>query len=210
MEINLDESAMPQTLRLPLFAAAQIGTAQNAVDDRFLIFVGLNEDMAQQLKTLSLDASDTELDKNTSDRKRFGEGSYENWYSKNRVPFALVHEGDGKLAALMWYGPKQLGKKSLKHLSEKEMHEEDVLGPPGDEWHTVSFRSYPPFRGKGIMKDFAKTTMDLYLRYFPNVRLWAGTERTNAASMALSSKLGFTLDESASDSDWVAMVQAKR
>jgi len=206
MKVDIQESKLPAMVPVPLYNAIQIGSAQNDAGDTFRIFLGLDESIVAQLKKLSLDPADLELDNNTSDRKRFGEGSYEEWYAKSRVPFVLVREGDDKLAALMWYGPKQLGQKSMKHLS-KPMREEDVPGPSGDEWHTVSFRSYPPFRGKGVMKDFAKATMDVYLHYFPNVRLWTGTDRSNAASMALSTKLGFTLDESSSDADWVAMVK---
>jgi len=203
MHVNIQEDALPATVPTPLFSAVAIADARNDAGDAFEIFLGLNENMIAQLKERSLDKSDIDLDQNTSDRKRFGEGSYEAWYSKGRVPFTLIHHGDNKLAAIVWFGPKPLGKKSMKHLSEKE----SVPDADAGDWHTVSFRSYPPFRGKGVMKDFARTTLEIYMRYFPQAKLWTGADRKNTGSMALSAKLGFTIDESVSDADWVAMVR---
>src|SRR5688572_10691414 len=111
----------------PLYACQQIGTLESKDGTSFAMLRGLNQDLAQQLKERSLDASDAELEENTSDRKRFGEGAYEEWYAKGRFPFALVSP-EGKLAALIWYGPDRI--------------------PTGDEgeWTTLAFRSYPPYR----------------------------------------------------------------
>jgi len=209
MEIELDEGEMPAMVPVPLYESHRIGKAKNSAGDSFGIYLGLDEKLTQQLRSLSLDERDVELDTNTSDRKRFGQGSYEEWYSKGRVPFALIHEGDGKLAALVFYGPKPLGRKSMKHLSPEDLLEEKIAAtaPSAGGWHTIAFRSYPPFRGKGVMKDFARTSMEIYLRYFPDAHLWTGTQRENAASMALSEKLGFKVEDSMSEADWVTMVR---
>ncbi|MBI5470685.1 GNAT family N-acetyltransferase [Candidatus Kaiserbacteria bacterium] len=204
MEIHTDKVAFPAQVPTPLYEAKLIGTAENK-GEQFDIFLGLDKSMVEKLKKLSLDPNDPELDANTSDRKRFGEGSYEEWYAKKRVPFALVHKTTGQLAALTWFGPKPLGRKSLKYLSKEDQEKESAQTE--DTWHLISYRSYPPFRGTGIMKDFLRTTMETYLHYFPNARLWAGSSRSNPASIALSERLGLTIDESASDPEWVAMVK---
>ena len=202
VQANLDLlPAMP----IPLYATTRIGTVTSDNGDTFALVVGLDENIVHQLKERSL-ADDPELIQNTSDRKRYGEGSYEMWYAKGRIPFALIHGGDGALAALVTYGPKPLGRKSLKHLSAKELESENVVAQ--GEWHTIAFRSYPPYRGIGIMKGFTKATMDMYVRYFPAAKLWLGIERKNIASVGLATKLGFTINESISDPAWVTMVKA--
>jgi RimJ/RimL family protein N-acetyltransferase len=203
MEITLD-GQMPKSVPIPLYQTALIGTAENR-GESFDIYLGLSEKMAAQIKTFSLDLSDTDLQENTSDYARFGEGSYEEWYSKSRVPFALVHRSTGALAALVWYGPKPLGRKSLKHLSADELKNETTV--ESGDWHTNVLRSYLPFRGTGIMKGFFKATLDTYMHYFPNAKIWAGVNRNNPASIALHEKLGFKIDESISDDHWVAMIR---
>ncbi|MDP4114320.1 MAG: hypothetical protein Q8924_19655, partial [Bacillota bacterium] len=114
--IPLQELRLP----IPLYATFHIGNAIGRDGDGFMVFSGLDKNLVSQLKKYSLDEGDKELQENTSDKKRFGEGSYEEWYAKNRVPFALVNAKTGTLAALAWFGPSPLGQKSLKYLSEKE------------------------------------------------------------------------------------------
>jgi RimJ/RimL family protein N-acetyltransferase len=167
-------------------------------DEKFIIVAGLDEAHVQELKEKSLDESDEEIQKNTSDRQRFGLGSYEEWYGKGRVPFALVHEGTRTLAALAWFGPKQLGRKSLKHLSAEERAQDERTLESGD-WHTIVYRSYAPFRGKGLMKAFTQFTMDSYKKIHPKAKLWAGVHAENPASLGLAQALGFVIDEERSD-----------
>lgn len=201
MEITLLPN-LPENLYLKLFDSVKIGTAEQG-DQIFDIYLGLSENVVAELRQNSLNTSDTDLRKNTSDYERFGEGSYEEWYSKKRVPFALIHAESGTLAALVWFGPKSLGQKSLKHLSTQEAtHERD-----SGMWHTIAFRSYPPFRGTGIMKDFVRSVTDVYLHYLPDARLWTSNNRANAASVKLSEKLGYKIDESLSDEETVTMVR---
>ena len=205
MEILIDPARLPQAVPLGLFEAIQIGSAENN-GQSFDVYLGVNEDMATRLQALSSDTNDIALQENTSDLQRFGEGDYSQWYSKGRVPFTLIYRETGSLAALVWFGPKPLGRKSLKHLSAAERLEENTI--ESGDWHTVVFRSYPPFRGTGIMKGFAQAATEVYLNYFPNAKLWAGINRKNPSSMALASKLGYTIDEMVSDPHWVAMVRA--
>ena len=135
--------------------------------ERFSIFLGLNKNMVAQLKKLSLDESDLELQKNTGDRKRFGEGNYEDWYKKSRTPFALIEQGTDTLAALVWFGPR-----------------------PPTAGHTIAWRSYRPFRGRGLMKDFTKYVRDIYKERFPDVQLWAEIKEGNRGSEELATYLG--------------------
>lgn len=185
--------------------SVRIGEMTGKTGEVFDLVVGLDEKLVAQLKEHSLDMSDTDLQENTSDHARFGEGSYEKWYAKDRVPFALVHKESGMLAALIWFGPKPLGRKSLKHLSDAEKAQDESAMDAGD-WHTIVFRAYNPYRGQGLMKPFALKSMEIYKHYFPTARIWAGINAKNAASIALSEKIGLHKGESVSDENWVAMV----
>lgn len=204
MEIAIEPSKLPQTVPLRLFEKIFIGSAENN-GESFDVYMGLDEDLATQLREFSLDLLDTALQENTSDFARFGEEGYEKWYSKGRVPFALVHRESGAMAALVWFGPKPLGRKSFKHLSQTERESENLVS--SDEWHTIVFRSYPPFRGTGIMRKFVEATTTVYENYFPGAKIWAGISRTNPASLALAEKLNYHEDTEHSDSRWVAMIR---
>lgn len=191
---------------LPLYNSVRIGEATGKDGVRFFIYAGLSKALASELKTLSLDLNDAALQDNTSDRERFGIGSYETWYMKNRTPFALVDAETGSLAAFAWFGPKALGIKSQKNLKNKKA---ETTAPNKENWHTVSYRCYPRFRGKGLMKGFVGFAMDIYMKKFPNIKIWAGIKTENMASDALASSLGFKPDEKASDPDthWLVMVK---
>ena len=180
----------------------KIAEAENREGEKFSIFVGLDKELVAQIKKYSMDETDIELQKNTGDRNRFGIGSYEDWYKKERTPFALVHKDSGNLAALIWFGPKPLGAKSTKFGKEKRYEIQN-------DWYTISFRSYPLFRGKGLMGDFSKFVIDLYQKKFPNIKFWVGTDRENNVFIKFISKLGFKTDEKNSDlpSGWLIMIK---
>ncbi len=189
---------------IPIYEKVKIGTLQSRDGQTFTVFAGADQDMAAQVRTYSLDTNDSAIQDNTSDFKRFGEGSYEEWYSKDRTPFSLLHES-GKLAAFVWFGPKPLGRKSLKYLSKEEQALE--LQQKENVWHTLVYRSYAPFRGIGIMGEFVHFAVQKYLEVHPNVKLWTGMNASNAASIALSEKLGFKRREDLFDTEknWIAM-----
>lgn len=180
----------PLSFPLPLYESVCIGETTSKDGDQFFIHAGLKQSHIKRLKELSLDENDKELQKNTSDRKRFGEGSYEFWYAKERTPFALVHATTDDLAAIVWFGQKPRGRKSLKYLTEAELAEDEKKLDAGN-WHTIAYRSYPRFRGKGLMKPFVCSVLDIYIANTPNVKLWAGLDTENAASAALAQSLGF-------------------
>jgi RimJ/RimL family protein N-acetyltransferase len=192
------------TLPLPLYEMHPLGSLQSKDGEDFNVLVGLDRGLAERLKEKSLDLSDAELQNNTSDLKRFGTGSYEEWYSKERTPYALV-SAEGKLAGLAWFGPKPLGRKSLRFLSEEELQKENEQQK--DEWHTIVYRAYAPYRGKGLMGRFVRMTMEDYRKRVPGAKLWAGVSTKNEASIALASKLGFRLREDLVDEaeQWAAM-----
>lgn len=204
MKIHIDEASLPTGLPLGLFETAAIGSVETDSGQTFRLQIGLDQDGAAKLRELSL-ADDPALRENTSDYERFGKGSYEEWYSKGRTAFVLL-DNAGSIAALISYGPKPLGRKSLKHLSPEEQAREMESAKEAGDWHTIGFRSYPPYRGVGIMTGFAKATLDVYKRYFPSARIWAGINGTNAGSIRLCEKLGFTKDESISSDEWVGMI----
>lgn len=189
---------------VPIYEKRELGPFQAKDGRTFTAYIGLDRDLVEQLKAHSLDMSDTELQNNTSDYKRFGEGSYEEWYAKDRTPYALT-SGDGTLAALAWFGPKPLGRKSLRYLSQEELAKENQQEK--GEWHTIVYRSYAPFRGIGVMTPFVRFATEDYRRRFPGAKLWAGISTKNEASIALASKLGFQLREDLTDHEaqWTAM-----
>ena len=186
------------SLPIPIYTAIRIGSMRGNEGESFSVFAGLDVDMVAQLKAYSLDLGDEEIQKNTSDRARFGEGSYQEWYGKDRVPYALVEEKTGTLAALAWFGPKPLGRKSLKHLSEEDRKQDERQMDSGG-WHTIVYRAYSPYRGKGLMKVFVRFAMDSYRTLYPDSKIWAGIYADNPASRGLAEKLGFRILEEASD-----------
>ncbi len=189
-----------------MYERVVIGSCSARDGESFDIVIGLDKLLIDQLITYSLDTNDTELQKHTSDYKRFGEGSYEEWFGKGRTPYALIN-AEGLLAALAWFGPKPIGRKSLRYLSEAELKEE-YAQPTGDA-HTVVYRSYGQFRGRGLMTTFMRFAIKDYKERNPGVKLWAGVSSHNEASVALATKLGFIYSEEYSDPDnnWAAMFE---
>jgi len=159
-------------LPLPVYASHTIGSMRMSDGTALSVVFGLSKEMAEALKAHALDDTDEELQKNTSDRARFGTGSYEDWYAKDRYPFALVTD-TGALAALIWLGPQAFP------------------GEEAGEWDTMAFRSYVPYRGKGIMTPFGRFAIQTYLALKPGHRIWLETDATNAAAIGLYEKLGF-------------------
>jgi hypothetical protein len=194
----------PFSLPLPLFGMIKIGTLLSRENEEFSIWIGADEDTVAKLKAKSMDESDVEIQNNTSDRARFGADAYREWYSKDRTPFTLL-ASDGSLAAFAWFGPKPLGRKSLKYLSEEDRAKEGEQRE--DVWHTLVYRSYMPYRGKGLMTDFVRFATDIYIKQYPKAKFWVGMSADNAGSAALATKLGYKRRDDLFDAEknWVAM-----
>lgn len=178
--MNQDGKKADGSLSLPLSLYGRIDlTPLDGLGAGLTMVIGLDRELAAQLKNYSLDMSDTALQAGTSDYKRFGTGSYEEWYAKGRIPFALVDE-KGNLAALIWVGikppPSDIGYKS---------------GEP-DEWDTIAFRSYEPYRGRGLMTPFGSLVLTFFATHRSGRKLWLETNADNAAGLRLYEKLGFT------------------
>jgi len=204
MRITATRDVSSLSFPLPLFESIAIADVEHD-GERFSIVAGLTETEVAQIKTYALDESDAQLAM-TSDRKRFGEGEYQTWYRKERTPFALVHNKSGTVAALAWFGPKPLGRKSMKYLSAEEQQQDETTLESGN-WHTISYRSYGDFRGKGLMKGFLNYVMDVYSSVIPEVQIWAIVDINNPASAALARKIGFEKSEEHSDDDHIVMIR---
>ncbi len=78
------------------------------------------------------------------------------------------------------------------------MGPEPLLSEEGN-WHTVAWRSYNPWRGKGLMKDFTRFALDIYQKTIPEAKFWAILKKENYGSAGLASALGFEKSEKLSD-----------
>jgi hypothetical protein len=68
----------------PIFERASIGSMKSKSGVVFDIVIGLDRALVGQLISYSSDDGDHDLHAHTSDRKRFVEGSYEEWFGKDR------------------------------------------------------------------------------------------------------------------------------
>jgi len=172
---------------MEIYKSEKINDFVSRDGEEFILFMGLDKKYIEQLKKYSLDDLDIDLHKYTGDRKRFGEGSYEEWYQKDRLPFSLIHKDTDTLAAIAWLGPKPA-------------HE-------GCLCHSMAWRSYKPFRGKGIMKNFTKSVLDFYINKFPNTNLWVHVKKDNKPSYDLAVFLGFEIDPKLSKDDDIILAK---
>ena len=195
--------ALP-SLPLPLYRVQNIAYGVIEPFGECSIVVGLDRELVSQLIERSQDIGDDAL-AHTSDSKRFMNlDTYESWYKKTRTPFALIQRSTDTLMALTWIGPKPLGMKPPKLLSEEtELHSVDNQDTT---WDTLTFRSYPPYRGNGFMTSFVEYILTEYRNENPTRKIWVGISQSNVASIGLARKLGFiTEEERERDSDRIIM-----
>ncbi|MDR3519930.1 MAG: hypothetical protein P4L63_03555 [Candidatus Pacebacteria bacterium] len=206
MKITPKKDSQNFSLPLPIFHSVHIADAISKEGEEFDVLVGLNKEQVGQLKKLSLDKNDIDIQNHTGDRERFGKGLYEEWYALNRTPFCLIHKRTDALTALVWFGRKDLGKKSIK-FGKEEIPTNRTLFE--HEWHTVSCRSYPPFRGTGLMQNFTQFSMDTYKKQFTSAMFWTGMDDRNKPIVRLMTKLEFEVDKENSDlsNNWLVMTK---
>lgn len=178
---------------LALYESERLGEAVSEDGTVFSIVRGLSEPLAEDLKRHSLDESDTELMQGTSDRRRFGEGSYDAWFAKGRYPYALAH--GNALAALIWFGAEELPEEFATY------------GGNAGTNDTLAFRSYEPYRGKRLMGDFSRFVIDAYAKNHAGRTLWLQTNTDNAPAIRLYERLGFVQKGTREDNGRLVMVQ---
>ena len=179
------------SLPLPLYTSHVLADAQIDPFGQCHIIVGLSMRTIEQLCTLSADQTDAALAQ-TNDQTRFASvESTETWYAKGRTVFALQHATSQNLMAVVWIGPKPL-ELSIHHPFDTIQTNNLPTSSTEDTWDTLSYRSYPPYRGKGFMTDFVRYILTIYQAEYPNRRLWIGVNRSNTASLTLAKKLSFT------------------
>ena len=188
-------------LHLPVWSSIHVADAISKDGEEFDVFIGLNKKQVLEIRDLSLDKNDEELQNNTGDKEIFNDdSSYLNWYKTGRIPFCLVNKRTDIIAALMWIGPKPLGQK-LIHLNIQQEK---------DNWYAVFCRSYPPFRNKGLMTNFIKFIIDTYKSCFPGIKFWVGMNYDNIPAKKIFTALEFKTDEKESklEENWLVMTQA--
>lgn len=179
-EVPRKESVVPHGEPPPIFSSTFVAWLACPGLDRLSVQYGLDTHAVSKLRDKSLNRDDVELANNTSDKRRFGDGSYERWYAKSRYPFVLTDQ-DHELAGLIWFGPEPVP--NGVQLDQ---------GALVQEWDTIAFRSYPPYRGKGIMTAFSLMLLKLHKTMRPGRGLWLETRPHNKAGIALYRKLGFS------------------
>ena len=167
---------------MKIYDSVQIGTAVASEESlgTFTLYAGLSKEHVAHVKEYSLNKDDVDLQKNTSDFARFGEGDYEERYDKKeRHSFSLVHDDTQTLASLIWFGPRDLPESVAIERSEDQ------------KWDTVAFRTYGIFRGVGITSGFSAHVIDAYQKRFSDHKIWLAAPGEYKAAMGLYKKLGF-------------------
>ena len=167
-------------LPLPLYTSVPVGRMTDDAGHEYSVVAGLTEEQVIDLRTKSTDESDEPIQKNTSDKLRFGgSDSYEKWYAKERLPLALISHS-GALAALAWYGPEPLPPDSEREITDRSGH-----------WDTAGYRSYGEYRGKGLMTPFIQLTLQVHATLFPDRKIWIETNEDNIAGRKVFGRSGF-------------------
>ncbi len=188
-------------VRLDIYETQKIGEIVRP-DASYTMYTGLSNQHVNQLQAYSLDTTDTALSV-TSDRVRFGEKPYEDWFNKGRTPYSLVDTATDALAGLVWFGPKALGEKSMKFQAAGS---ENIAAAPNEVWHTLAYRAYIPYRGGKFMKEFFLEAMKHYRALNPEAKLWAIIDIENPASTRLAESCGFVIDTEHSDENHAVMI----
>jgi len=141
---------------------------------------GPDERLVEQVITYSNSESDKDLREATSDKERCKEvDAYTQRDKKGSFPFELTDER-GILASLIWYGPAQ--PPMLNNQGRPE---------PDQKWDTIAFRSYPPFRGQGLMRAFVDAVLRRHASDRPDHNMWLSVKAENMRAQELYRSLGF-------------------
>jgi RimJ/RimL family protein N-acetyltransferase len=154
----------------------------SGVPNNFTIQYGLDEATITLLSARSTAyEADPDLFRFADDSIVFGtEDKVCAWHEEEGVPkfpFVCTANEGKELAAIIWYAQRN---------PPIELPLRDKEG-----WDSISMRSYPPYRGKGLMVPFGKETLHWHHVHRPEQALWLKVDAESAPAQALYRKLGF-------------------
>jgi hypothetical protein len=92
--------------------------------------------------------------------------------AENQTAFSMVHKQTNALAAVILFAPEKL-----------MMSDEN--------WHRLAWRSYTPFRRRGLTANFLKYAIEIYIKNFPFAKIWTRIPLDRPAKIKLLEELGF-------------------
>ncbi len=168
----LQESSKSILKNIPPFGTSlKLGNLKN-----FQIYLWINHTHVSELIEYSQDSSDTAIQKNTGDKKRFTHREkIQKWYeAPGRYFFSLV-SSEWKLAGIWWGRPCTAPK--IQEIQDPMAHK--TLQDNASNLHTNAIRIYPDFRGQRIATPFVHTCMIYYRDTFPKSVMCIDTSTTN-------------------------------
>jgi len=134
----------------------------------------LNEKQIRQL--LDYTKKDTDIQKFTSDSKRFKDRpSFDQWIKKDRVIYCLSDNKDN-LMGIIWFSKEEF-----------EPHEKNRYYKAAEYPYTFAIRMYANARGKGLAKPF----MNFCFKDFGKKGIWLTTSKDNIPAIKLYTNFGF-------------------
>ncbi len=156
----------------------------------FQIIDGILDKHIDQLIIFS--QKDPVIVKHTNDPKRFKDReAFDSWRDKDKQIFVLTNNNHD-LLGLVWFSKKYIFSPTYK-----------------DYGITFAIRIYPPVRGKGLSKEFAKKAIEMlkdtkFYKSAENKGIWLATKHSNEAARKVYGNLGFV--EVASTNGRIVMV----
>ncbi len=154
----------------------------------FTLHLWLKQEHISDLIRYSQDQSDTALQENTGDKKRFqNEQDIQKWYEDTqRYVFSLVsHEWE--LAGIWW--ARACTAPEISKIEDKTAY--DALQANADNLHTNAIRIYPAYRGQKIATPFANICSLHYRDMFPDAVMCIDTNVDNIPLQKSYEKWGY-------------------
>ncbi len=147
-------------------------------EDDYIITLWIPKHQISTLITYSQDLTDTELQENTWDLKRFAsEEKLKRWYSdKNRYLFCML-DWDNNLAGIYWWRPTKFP--TIKEVVNQDAY--NIVEQNINNIHTNWIRIYPHYRWKGLAKFLFKAE-NHYENIFPSPYWSTDINQENIAS----------------------------
>lgn len=145
--------------------------------------------------------SDPEIQKFTSDAKRFqNKASFDSWYAKGKFIYLLVDKNDN-VFGLIWFSKKVLPSKKYTQNIDPSLY-----------GITFAIRLYSQARGKGLSEAFfnqafGRFTSSPSYQKIENKGLWLETSANNVPGTHLYQKLGFIKVTEPDENNKILMVK---